>query len=143
MKKKINIFVILLFSGVLVGVLPFPLFAKNKDKAPPSYQSGKLLDIQESKETKVASYNTTKNKDGSTVTTPVMDTVKRFDISVQLGDLTYVGRYEPTWSWGKPPNWIIGDPIEVRIDSNKMFLKKPDGKELKTKIVKRVRAGQS
>lgn len=136
--KKTFFLSLLMGTGCLSLVCPLSLSAK--DNAPKSYETGKLLDTQESKETRVISYNTTKNKNGSTVTTPVMDTVKLYDISVKVGDMTYVGRYEPTWSFSKRPNWVIGDPIEVRIDKDRMYIKKPDGKKLKTKVVKRIRS---
>lgn len=136
--KKTFFLSFLIMAGFLSLAWPPLLSAKNN--VPKSYDTGKLLDIQESKETRVVSYNTTKNKNGSTVTTPVMDTVKLYDISVKVGDMTYVGRYEPTWSFSKRPNWVIGDPIEVRIDKDKMYIKKSDGKELKTKVIKRIRS---
>jgi hypothetical protein len=33
----------------------------------------------------------------------------------------------------------VGDMIDVRIDKNYMYLRKPDGGEVKTRIVRRVR----
>ncbi|MFO1463914.1 MAG: hypothetical protein U1F66_09040 [bacterium] len=109
-----------------------------KDKAPKEYQQGKLLDLQEKKD-KTTTYTTTKQSDGTTVTTPTTTEQKHYFITVQSDDLVYVGEYTPMF-FGKPGDWIIGDPIEVRFDGNKMILRKPNGKELKAKIQKRIRA---
>lgn len=64
------------------------------------------------------------------------------DLSVQIGDVVYVGQCEEKkhFSSCRPGTWIIGDMIDVRIDKGSMYLKEPDGGELKTRIVKRVRA---
>ncbi|MCE9625974.1 MAG: hypothetical protein K8R69_11085 [Deltaproteobacteria bacterium] len=129
----------LLIFAALFG-LSFSRPAVAKDKTPPTYQQGKLLDIQEKKD-KTTSYTTTKQKDGTTVTTPTTSEEKHYFISVQAGDLVYVGEYTPMF-YGKPGDWIIGDPIDVRFDGGKMILRKPNGKELKTKVVKRIRAGE-
>jgi len=130
----------LLIFTALFG-LSFSHPAAAKDKTPPTYQQGKLLDIQEKKD-KTTSYTTTKQKDGTTVTTPTTSEEKHYFISVQAGDLVYVGEYTPMF-YGKPGDWIIGDPIDVRFDGSKMILRKPNGKELKTKVVKRIRAGEA
>ena len=64
------------------------------------------------------------------------------DMSVQIGDVIYVGQCEEKrhFSSCRPETWIIGDLIDVRIENDHMYLKKPDGGEVKTRIVKRVRA---
>lgn len=117
----------------------FPALAK--DKAPKEYQQGKLLNIDE-QDTVETSYRTQKQSDGSTITTPVQNTQKHYYISVQAGDMVYVGEYTPVF-FGKPGDWVIGDPISVRFDGNKMILQKPNGKELKAKIQKRIRASDA
>ncbi|MFO1519625.1 MAG: hypothetical protein U1F57_08210 [bacterium] len=129
-----------LFFFIFVGVPGVLSFAHAKDKAPPAYEQGKLLDIREEKE-KTTSYVTHKEGDRS-VTTPQTNEQKHYFITVQSGDLVYVGEYTPIF-FGKPGDWIVGDPIDVRFEGdNKMILKKPNGKELKTKIKKRIRASE-
>lgn len=63
------------------------------------------------------------------------------DMSVQIGDVIYVGRCEERkhFSSCRPGTWIVGDMIDVRIDKDNMYLRKPNGGEVKTQIVKRVR----
>ncbi|MGB8028134.1 MAG: hypothetical protein WCF30_00590 [Terracidiphilus sp.] len=61
---------------------------------------------------------------------------------VQIGDLVYTARGERirrnTGDIGQ--GLIIGDPVQVAIDGEKLIILKPDGKELSVKIVKRERA---
>ena len=114
------------------------LWAKNQ--AAVSYQQGKLLDIKETK-SHSTSYTTRRRSDGSTVTTPTTEEQKHYFITVQAGDLVYVGEYSPMF-FGKPSDWIIGDPIQVRFNKNNMILQKTNGKELKAKIKQRIRASE-
>ncbi|HKY62787.1 MAG TPA: hypothetical protein VJR29_05140 [bacterium] len=124
---------------VLLLLLASPALAK--DKAPKEYQQGKLLNIEE-KDTVQTTYVSQKQSDGRTVTTPVEDKQKHYFITVQLADMVYVGEYTPAF-FGKPGDWVIGDPISVRLDGNNMYLQKPNGKELKSKIRKRIRAAEA
>lgn len=62
---------------------------------------------------------------------------------VQLGDLVYFGRGEKL---SKRPGelghgLIVGDPVEAAIDGKDLIIQRPDKKEIKTKIIKRERAG--
>jgi len=125
------------FTFLTLALFPGYSASFAKDKTPPTYQQGKLLDIHETKDQRTT-YTTTKQSNGSTVTTPTTTEDKHYFIAVQAGDLVYVGKYTPMF-FGKPGDWIIGDPIDLRFDGNKMILKKPNGKELKTKIEKRIR----
>ncbi|MCC7345679.1 MAG: hypothetical protein IT573_12125 [Deltaproteobacteria bacterium] len=138
MRRLTLFFMLAAFLGSLAPGLAGEVSAK--DKAPKEYQQGKLLDIQERKD-KTTTYTTTKQKDGKTVTTPTTTEEKHYFITVQASDLVYVGEYTPMF-FGKPGDWIIGDPIDVRFDGNKMILRKPNGKELKTKVQKRIRAAE-
>lgn len=100
------------------------------DKA---YQKGKYLDVNSQAYQRLFS-------DPSTGGT---NSVLRHEneMSVQIGDVIYVGQCEEKkyFSSCRPGTWIIGDMIDVRINKNNMYLKKPDGGEVKTLIVKRVR----
>ena len=37
-----------------------------------------------------------------------------------------------------PGEWNPGDPVQVRVAGDKLFLRRPDGRELQTSIVKRI-----
>lgn len=98
-----------------------------------SYQSGKLLSITDSRSNRDVGNSQT----GSVVT--VTDVEYRF--SVQVGDMIYVGSYWPRTRWSySPKDFIVNDPVQVRIEGKNMYLKRPDGKELKTEIIQRIRA---
>jgi hypothetical protein len=62
-------------------------------------------------------------------------------MSVQIDDLVYAGQCEEKkyFSSCRPGTWVIADSIDVRIDKNNMYLKNPDGGEVKTLILKRFR----
>jgi hypothetical protein len=98
-----------------------------------SYQSGKLLSVTDSSSNRVVG-----NSQTGTVTS-VTDVEYR--LSVQIGDMVYVGSYWPRWRWSySPTDFVVNDPVQVKIDGKHMYLKRPDGKELKTEIVRRVHA---
>lgn len=69
-------------------------------------------------------------------------THRRAIFTVQIADLVYTARGERirrrSGDFGQ--GLIIGDPVQVAIDGEDLILLKPDGKELKTKIIKRARA---
>lgn len=95
------------------------------DKA---YQKGKYLDVDSQAYQKLVGDTSVLRHENN--------------LSVQIDDLVYVGQCEEKrhFSSCRPGSWVIGDMIDVRIDKDYMYLKKPDGGELKTRIVKRVRA---
>lgn len=67
---------------------------------------------------------------------------KRAIYQVQIGDLIYFGRGERiTRSTSDPGHGlIVGDPVKVAINGDKLILERPDGKCMTTTIIKRVRA---
>ncbi|HEV3276479.1 MAG TPA: hypothetical protein VG860_06650 [Terriglobia bacterium] len=126
----------ILFFAVLavLAALLSPSALRSQD----AYQTGKYVDLNSDEYDKLISNPNT----GAPVT------VRRREnfLSVQVGDIVIVGEcvtkenmlgriHNPC----QPGNWIIGDPIEVRLKGHLMFLKSPNGKEVKTRIVKRVR----
>ncbi|HEY6345156.1 MAG TPA: hypothetical protein VIY49_26980 [Bryobacteraceae bacterium] len=71
---------------------------------------------------------------------------------VQVGDLVYTGEgdrlgrvteslitFAVTKSGYDGHDLIVGDPIDASIDVDHMVLRRPNGKELRTKIIKRER----
>ena len=60
---------------------------------------------------------------------------------VQVGDVVYFGRGERLrYHSGDPGHGlIVGDPVQAAIDGDNLILQRPDGKEIKTKIIKRQR----
>jgi hypothetical protein len=103
--------------------------------AKPVFQKGKLLDV--TTETRLV--------DGSSYQWAVF--------VVQIDDLVYtlrgsrLGRVHAslitlaiTKSGDSGRDLIVGDPVDVSIHGEDMTIRKPNGKDLKTKIIKRARA---
>jgi hypothetical protein len=72
---------------------------------------------------------------------------------VQVDDLIYTARGDRlgrvkaslismaiTRSGDNGHDLIVGDPVEVSIYKDELIIRKPNGKELKTKVIKRARA---
>ncbi|MDX1387010.1 MAG: hypothetical protein R3257_05425 [bacterium] len=116
---KAKIFLQVLCLAVMTWGLPG--LGQAKDKPPPQYQAATLKEIRETKE-------------------PQTEYKNLYHIKVELGDEIIVGRWSPTFSFGKPPAWTVGQPVQIRIQKNHMWLQKPNGKELKTKIEERSQA---
>lgn len=62
-------------------------------------------------------------------------------IVVKVEGVQYLGEYDPALSGGYTPGeFVAGTPVPVRFDGDRMFVKRPNGKELETRIVKKVGA---
>jgi len=62
---------------------------------------------------------------------------RRTAIVVKVNGVQYVGEYALDSSEGYTPGeFKKGVPVPVRFDGDKMFVKRPNGKELETRIVK-------
>ena len=60
-------------------------------------------------------------------------------IVVNVQGVVYTGEYECTSAGGYlPGEWKPGDPIPVRLYGNQLYLRRPNGRELQTTIVKRI-----
>jgi hypothetical protein len=105
----------------VVGVL----FASALHAAPKhDFKTGKLLDIGSSDQI-------------------LAGTVYRFaEFTVQVDDLIYTARGTRIMRRTKDAGQglIVGDPVQVAIDGGNLIFLKPDGKEMRTTIVKRTRA---
>ena len=57
---------------------------------------------------------------------------------IKIDDLKYQTSFTPIWGNETDTNWVIGKPIQVRLndDKNRLYLLRPNGEELKTKILK-------
>ena len=129
--------------SIVVGILlVISQVAHSRNKKDHVYETGKLLDITIDT-TESVSYRTRTYKIGDHYYSH-MDpyTVRRqeYFLHVKLKGIVYVARYTSSlFKSYRPADLIVGDPIEVRFKKKKMYIKRPDGKEMKSKIVKRVR----
>jgi hypothetical protein len=60
-------------------------------------------------------------------------------IVVTVAGVQYVGQYDPAFADGYAPGeFAYGNQVPVRFKGEKMYVKRPNGKELETTIVKQV-----
>jgi len=60
-------------------------------------------------------------------------------IIVNVEGVVYTGEYEPASANGYTPGeWKAGDRVPIRLEGDKLFLRRPNGRELQTSVVKRI-----
>jgi hypothetical protein len=60
-------------------------------------------------------------------------------VVVNLQGVVYTGEYEATAAEGYTPGeWKPGDPVSIRLAGDRLYLRRPNGQELQTTIVKRI-----
>ncbi|MGA8150942.1 MAG: hypothetical protein WB952_08335 [Terriglobales bacterium] len=94
-----------------------------------SYQPATIVEVQEKTNTRVLYY---------VVDTPVTEDVPYYEVSVQLKDMVYLGRYVPRHTQDTlPVEWSAGATVETRIDGHHLFVKRPNGGDVDFVIAKR------
>lgn len=64
---------------------------------------------------------------------------RRKAVVIKVGGVQYVGEYSPESTGDyNPGEFQAGIPVQVRFDGEKMFVKRPNGKELETRIVRKI-----
>jgi hypothetical protein len=65
--------------------------------------------------------------------------VARRAVVVNVEGVVYTGEYESDSAEGYTPGeWIQGDPVPVRLCGNQLYLRRPNGRELQTTVIKRI-----
>jgi hypothetical protein len=60
-------------------------------------------------------------------------------VVINVDGIVYTGEYDGSAAGGYTPGeWKPGDRIAVRLEGDKLFLRRPNGRELVTSIVKRI-----
>jgi hypothetical protein len=60
-------------------------------------------------------------------------------VVVNLEGVVYTGEYESSAADGYTPGeWKPGDPVPIRLSGDKLYLRRPNGRELQTTIVRRI-----
>ena len=110
----------LLLMSIVVQLLPLCVYAGNQHE----FRAGKLLDV--SSDDRVVEGNS----------------IKYAIYEVQVGDIIYFGRGERMRRHSGDPGHglIVGDPVQAAVEGDNLILQRPDGKDIKTKIVRRQRA---
>ena len=121
--------VVKLFSLVVLMIALVAVPATSKDK-PKTYQTGKLLDVSVEDVSR-----------GTAIIGGMAAPIpgKLYIFQIRLDNLVYFAQYK-AGKLSYRPDWVVNDPIELRIgNEGKMFLKRPDGKELEVVVIKKVR----
>jgi hypothetical protein len=113
-------------------------------------RDGKLLDVQQSKvmvPTTSTEHVEKKNKKNGkteydTFSTPGMEERTTFTVTVALGDMTYTGESNYIGFGFKPTVFVVNDPVRACVDSKKLVLIRPDGKDYKSNIIQAFRYSQ-
>ncbi|MFZ4084461.1 MAG: hypothetical protein ACOYK1_02825 [Vampirovibrionia bacterium] len=120
---------------------------------PPVYLNGLLLNIDIDKQVQTSYVNngssntdvTKNNKNKTKINTyhyesltPVTSIKNTYYFEIKIDDLKYQTSFTPIWGNETDTNWVIGKPIQVRLndEKNRLYLLRPNGEELKTKIIK-------
>jgi hypothetical protein len=60
-------------------------------------------------------------------------------VVINLGGVVYTGEYDSVSAEGYTAGeWKAGDPVPVRLVGDQLYLRRPNGRELQTTIVKRI-----
>jgi hypothetical protein len=79
-------------------------------------------------------------RDVNVFTTPSERQTKNYLVTVRLNDLVYIGQSSGNEFWSfDPTRLVINDPIHACVSKGTLRLRKPDGKDYKTKLVRVVR----
>ncbi|HST12304.1 MAG TPA: hypothetical protein VLL05_18160 [Terriglobales bacterium] len=119
---------IYLICCVLVCALCMPLFAQSQTG---QYQPGKVTEVDKLP---------VKGRTGGT-DAPLKAHVLDHDVSIQVGDTVYVGRYHAQSA--QELSWLRDSDVQVRIKGKAMYVKNTTGKDAKVSIVRTTKAGQS
>jgi hypothetical protein len=119
------------FTAVFVFLVVAQLFAAEK-----SFQPGTIVDVQQKTNTRVLYY---------IVNTPVTKDEPYYEVSVQVKDMLYTGRYAPRHAEDTLlEEWKPGSAVEARIEGRQLLLKRVSGAGMQLAIIKReaVKTGQ-
>ena len=73
--------------------------------------------------------------------TPIYQQDPYFDVAVRAGDQVLEGEYEPQSQWETlPVFWKPGVQVQGRVRGHSLFLKRPNGAEIRFVILKRTAA---
>ncbi len=118
------------FWALFFLLLCVSLAAAAKDKR--EWKTGKLMSITDSSSSRVI---------GNSQTGAIQSVEDvEYRVSILLDGMVYVGSYWPRARWSyEPTDFVVNDPIDLSIEGNEMYIRRPGGKEFKAKIIQRIR----
>jgi hypothetical protein len=76
-------------------------------------------------------------REAQVYTTPGERQSKKYLVTVLLNDLVYTGESPGDEFWHfNPTRFVINDPIDACVREDRLILKRPDGKDYRSKIVR-------
>jgi hypothetical protein len=92
------------------------------------YSTAKIVDVQRKMREKVNMY---------IVNTPVSTETPYFEIKLRLAQVDYTAEFTPRHEDEElPSEWTSGADVSARLEKHYLFLKRPDGSELRWLITK-------
>jgi len=92
------------------------------------YLTATIVDVQQKTTTRILYY---------VVDTPITKDDPYFEVSVQLKNIVYVGRYVPRHADDTlPDEWVAGATVQARVDGRHLFVKRPGGNDVDFAIEK-------
>lgn len=93
------------------------------------HTTGKILKVEQKVNTRVLYYM---------VNTPVTKDEPYYEVTVQLKDTIYLGRYTPRHADDTlPEEWQTSSSVQARVEGRNLFLQRPSGSDMEFVIVKR------
>ena len=94
-----------------------------------SFTTGTIVDVQQKSTTRILYYQ---------VDTPITQDDPYYEVSVQIKDTVYFGRYTPMHSRDTlPEDWHVGSEVQARVNGRHLVLKRPGGAEMSFAFTKR------
>ena len=104
-------------------------------------QTGRLLDVREDTEyfptVQFESVHRSGNKDWTTVELPSTRKQTTYTVKVALDGIIYTARSSGDFCTYNPSKMIVGTDLEACVETNKLVITRPDGKQYKTTIIRR------
>jgi hypothetical protein len=113
-------------------------------KTAPACHPGKLLDVQENTElvptAQIGQARQNRNgKEWTTIATPSARKQTTYVVKLVLDGIIYTARSSCEFWAYKPSSLIVNSEVEACVDSNKLMITRPDGKQYKPTIIRRER----
>jgi hypothetical protein len=101
------------------------------------YETGKLMEVKISDRTMPLTIPPSSPNSSSLVLSVPLGDIYWF--TIQKDEITYFAACASRQKKSYAADWVINDPVQFRIDKDKLFLKRPNGKEMRLAPVMRVR----
>ena len=99
-----------------------------------SWQTGEILSVEKHQPEISCCYSGTD--------TPLQSNVVEYDVTVQIGATTYLGRCQ-SWTGYLPIAWAKNHLVDSRVEKHFVYVKTPAGEEIPLSLLRREHSAQS